>query len=167
MPADIDVVVADAADAEAVADLWVDLATDQRRHGSHLRAAPNRTTMRETLARHAVDGRLRIAVDDGIVGFVRYGFEQGHLDTDGTRGVVRDIYVRPERRREGIGSALLDAAESDLRERGATTVALESLADNAAARRFYERHGYRTHRVEFEKPADSKVETTKRSGRDR
>jgi hypothetical protein len=29
------------------------------------------------------------------------------------------------------------------------------MAANAAARRFYERHGYRTHRVELEKSARS------------
>jgi len=64
---------------------------------------------------------------------------------------VSNLFVVPERRGEGIGSALLDAAEQALREAGAEVVALEALADNDRAREFYATHGYERHRVELTK----------------
>jgi len=151
------------ADADAVADLWVELARDQRRHGSHLRADANRDTVRRSLAEHAADGGLLVARDDGLVGFVCFRIERGPLVQDCTRGVVRDLYVRAGRRGERVGTQLLDAAEATLDDRGVDTVAVEALAPNEDAVRFYERRGYRPHRIEFER----EVENDKRPHGDR
>jgi ribosomal protein S18 acetylase RimI-like enzyme len=152
------------AEADAVADLWVALAADQRRHGSHLRAEESRDAVRASLARHAADGRLTVArSDERLVGFVRFDVERGPLTQDRTRGVVRDLYVVPDARDDGVGTRLLDAAETALRDRGVAVVAVEALARNADAIRFYERRGYRPHRIEFER----EVENDKRPRRDR
>jgi ribosomal protein S18 acetylase RimI-like enzyme len=43
---------------------------------------------------------------------------------------------------DGVGSALMEAAETRARERGYRIVTLNVVDENAAARRFYERHGY-------------------------
>jgi GNAT superfamily N-acetyltransferase len=79
------------------------------------------------------------------------------------RGIVRDLYVVSGRRGEGIGSRLLDHAEATLRDRGVDVVAVEAVAGNDDAVRFYERRGYRPHRIEFER----EVESDKRSGGNR
>lgn len=151
-------------DADAVADLWVDLASDQRRYGSKLLADPNREAIRESMAHHAVEGGLSVARDgDDIVGFVRYGVEDGPLAVGVTRGIVRDLYVAATHRRSGVGSALLDAAETALRDRGVGVIGLEALAANADAVRFYEDRGYRPHRIGFER----EVETDKGSRAER
>jgi ribosomal protein S18 acetylase RimI-like enzyme len=92
---------------------------------------------------------------EGLVGFVMFGLEGGDYEQTVTRGVVHNLFVVPERRSEGVGSALLRRAEEDLSAFGADVVSLEAMAANADARRFYERHGYRTHRVELEKSARS------------
>jgi [ribosomal protein S18]-alanine N-acetyltransferase len=57
-------------------------------------------------------------------------------------GHIITIDVLPESRRAGIGSALLRAAESQLRQAGAIMVELETAIDNAAAIQFYKREGY-------------------------
>ena len=145
-------------DVDRLADLWVDLARDQRAHGSHLRADANRSAVRETVARHVVTGGLlvaRVDADDGLVGFVMFGPETGSYEQDVSRGVVQNIYVVPGWQRRGIGSALLSAAEDALRDAGADAVVLETMADNEAARAFYRRHGYEPHRVELEKQTDT------------
>jgi ribosomal protein S18 acetylase RimI-like enzyme len=142
-------------DADAVADLWVDLASEQRRYGSHVRTRSNRTLVRDELARYAATDRLLVARADGIVGFATYTVEEGIYSLDVVRGLVENIYVRPEYRNSGIGGDLLAAAERRLADRGADVVALETLADNDDARRFYRRHGYEPHRVELEKPLQS------------
>jgi ribosomal protein S18 acetylase RimI-like enzyme len=138
-------------EVDALADLWVDLAADQRRHGSHLAAAANRATARELLAGRLVAGGVRVAGADDLVGFVTFVVERGAYDQDATRGLVHDLYVAPAWRDAGLGSRLLTAAEEALADEGAEVVVVEALADNAAARRLYERHGYDVHRVEMER----------------
>jgi ribosomal protein S18 acetylase RimI-like enzyme len=141
-PADIDELVA----------LWVDLATGQRSYGSHILPERNRTAVRDTLAGHAAAGGVRAARCDGeAVGFVSFALERGAYESDETRGIVHNLYVAPGFRGDGIGSDLLDAAEAALEDAGASIVALEAMADNEAARRFYRRRGYADHRVELEK----------------
>ncbi|PSP54586.1 hypothetical protein BRC82_09600 [Halobacteriales archaeon QS_1_67_19] len=84
-----------------------------------------------------------------------FDVEAGAYEQDADRGIVQNVYVVERRRNEGIGSSLLAAAEAALTDAGADAVALEVMADNEAARRFYRRHGYDPHRVELEKPVES------------
>ncbi len=55
---------------------------------------------------------------------------------------VQDMFVLPELRGRGIGTALLHATEDEARARGATRLALTVSVDNAGARRLYESQGY-------------------------
>ena len=56
-------------------------------------------------------------------------------------GVVDTLAVTADRRGEGIGRLLLDGVYAQLAPHGITTVALDVVATNAGARRFYEREG--------------------------
>ncbi|EMA53334.1 MULTISPECIES: GNAT family N-acetyltransferase [Halococcus] len=172
----------DTDDAEAIADQWVALAREQRAFGSHLLAEANRATIRDAIVRHIVAGELLVARVDGdetnadaantavantddsnaettdtneIVGFVMFGPEGDRYRQDVSRGIVRNVVVTPDRRNEGIGAALLAAAESALHESGFEAVGLSVLADNDAARRFYRRAGYTPHRIDLEKRLES------------
>ena len=57
-------------------------------------------------------------------------------------GHIITIDVVAEARRLGVGSALLQSAEDQLRDAGARTVALETAVNNEAAIRFYKQKGY-------------------------
>ena len=140
-------------EADALADLWVDLAESQRAHGSHLFAASNRARIRQSIAHHIVEEGVRVArSDDGeLLGFVMFSLEQSPYRQDATRGVVENLYVRPAYRSAGIGGDLLDDAECALADWGADVVSLEAMADNEKARRFYKTAGYEPHRIEGEK----------------
>ncbi|RLM63949.1 GNAT family N-acetyltransferase [Halorubrum sp. Atlit-8R] len=166
---------ATADDVDAVTDMWVSLAAGQREHGATLRAEANRATVREWVAQSVVTGELFVARapspeaetegggdgDSDPVGFVGFSLERGDYERDAVRGTVSNLYVVPERRGEGIGAALLDAAESELAEAGAEHVALEALADNDRAREFYAARGYGLHRVELTKSlGDAEAEST-------
>ena len=157
-PPGVQVTPATTDDADTVADLWVALAADQRRHGSTLLAAANHNAVREWAASRAVTGELFVARDSGetdataaLLGFVGFTLEHGGYDRDYSRGVVSNLYVVPERRGEGVGSALLHAAEQALSSAGADAVVLEALANNDQARAFYAEHGYEPHRIECRK----------------
>lgn len=154
---------------DALAELWVDLATDQRTHGSHLLAAANRTSIRESLAQRIVSGGVFVArEDDGddgdVLGFVTFYPEAGGYEQDTDRGVVENLYVVPERRGEGVGSDLLTAAEDALAEGGMEAITLDAMATNERARRFYRRHGYEPHRVELERRLERETDTNEGGG---
>ena len=152
----VDVRLATGQDVDAVADMWVALADEQRAHGSHLLAAENRGQARALVAQYVHADGVAVATRGGVrVGFVMFHAETGLYEADATRGVVDNLYVRPDQRGGGVGSALLDHAEDALRERGADVLAVEALADNEAARRLYESRGYATHRVTLERSAES------------
>lgn len=151
-------------DVAAVTEQWVELAAEQRDHGSHLLATENREQARDLVAQYVHADNCAVAwrddggvdcCDDACVGFVMFHVETGFYETDSTRGVVDNIFVRPDARGDGVGSSLLDYAEDALRESGADVLAVEALWDNEGARRLYERRGYDPHRVTLERPVES------------
>lgn len=147
-------------DLEAVVEAWVNLARDQRQHGSHILPGENRDPILMRLAGHVVDGTLLVARNTtGILGFVMFELEEGAFKQDATRGIIYNVYVTPDARDQGIGTALIEAAEANLGAAGADVIALEVLADNADARRLYRNLGYRPHRIEFEQAVKSDTHT--------
>lgn len=81
-----------------------------------------------------------VAEEDGEI----VGFALGRRRA-GTRGVLTDLYVRPESRRRGNAAALTRALVEALEERGVTHVQLFVQVENASARAAYERWGFREH----------------------
>jgi GNAT superfamily N-acetyltransferase len=61
---------------------------------------------------------------------------------DGPVALLDELYVVPAVRDQGLGTALLAAAEAVVRERGAELLEINVDAGDTDARRFYERHGY-------------------------
>jgi ribosomal protein S18 acetylase RimI-like enzyme len=70
-------------------------------------------------------------------------------------GYLSDLYVRERARRRGAAKALLAAASTALRERGATHVTLGVDVSNSAARTVYERLGFREHWLHLVAPLDA------------
>jgi GNAT superfamily N-acetyltransferase len=58
-------------------------------------------------------------------------------------GWLQRLYVRQDAWGSGLARDLHDAALAALRQQGAASASLWCLAENARARRFYERHGWR------------------------
>ena len=139
-------------DVDRLVEAWASLATDQRQYGSHILPAENRARIKRLFASHAVDGTALVALeDDEVVGFVTFEVERNGFERSVPRGVVQNVFVEADARGAGVGSALIEAAEAALAERGAEVAVLEVMADNDEARRLYRRLGYRPHRIEYEK----------------
>lgn len=61
---------------------------------------------------------------------------------DGVVGLLDELYVTPDMRSRGYGSALLEASEEVTRARGGELMEINVDGEDTDARRFYERHGY-------------------------
>jgi ribosomal protein S18 acetylase RimI-like enzyme len=57
---------------------------------------------------------------------------------------LETLAVLPSERRQGIGTALLDAVQAELAASGITALSLLVVTGNDEALRFYERHGFKT-----------------------
>lgn len=80
----------------------------------------------------------------GLVGqlFVQLESHRNELADGHTRAYIYSFRVRSSYRSTGIGTLLMQTAETDLRNRGYHRITLNVGRDNPAARRFYERFGY-------------------------
>ncbi len=61
---------------------------------------------------------------------------------EGPVALLDELYIVPELRGRGLGSALLAAAEELTRARGGELLEINVDGEDIDARRFYERHGY-------------------------
>jgi GNAT superfamily N-acetyltransferase len=61
---------------------------------------------------------------------------------DGSVALLDELYIAPELRGRGLGSALLEATEGEVVRRGGEVLEINVDGEDFDARRFYERHGY-------------------------
>lgn len=84
-----------------------------------------------------------VADDDHVVGIVQYQLMHNPL-----RGAIScflsDVYVAPEARGQGGGTALIDHVLSFARERGIKSVRWLTQEHNSTARRIYDRYAPKT-----------------------
>ena len=103
----------------------------------------------------AHDGCVLMAEADGaIAGFICAvaTMGPGSPDDPATFAWVHDIYVRPAYRRRGIASALMAAAESFVKARGARELRLGVIDRNGDAQTIYRELGFRDYVRVLTKP---------------
>lgn len=86
-----------------------------------------------------------------LIGMLDEG-ERHIVEAERRFGYISDLYVRPTARGNGVGTALLQAAEAYFRTLGLTTVQITVLYDNHQARRVYEYNSYTPYELTYKKP---------------
>jgi len=85
-----------------------------------------------------------------VLGYVYAGMEGSDwMALRGPAGVIYDLVVDPERRREGIGRRLLEQTLAALAARGAPRVVLSTAEQNEAAQRLFASAGFRPTMIEM------------------
>ena len=86
----------------------------------------------------------------GVAGYAFAGIEGfDYMALRGPAGVLYDLVVDPEHRRQGIGSALLDAVFAELANRGAPRVLLSTAEKNHGAQAMFAAAGFRRTMIEM------------------
>jgi ribosomal protein S18 acetylase RimI-like enzyme len=105
----------------------------------------------EPRVRHHVERDLSVFLLGGPpeVGVAQLRFRD-YLFSGAPMCYLEELYVVPDRRGEGHGRALMEAAIGIARERGATTIELGTASNDHAARGLYESLGFSN----LERPGD-------------
>jgi ribosomal protein S18 acetylase RimI-like enzyme len=117
------------ADTDAVSALWLEVFPDDPPHN-----APA-IVIRQKLAVQPELFFVAEEEDGQILGTVLAGY-------DGHRGWLYTVAVSPRRRRQGVGTALIQYAESALAALGCLKVNLQVRASNAGVVAFYQKLGF-------------------------
>lgn len=98
------------------------------------------------------EGMVVLAADEGgvVVGYTYAGLEgKDWLTLRGPAGVIYDLMVDPEHRRQGLGRRLLTETIAALEGLGAPQVQLSTATPNATARTLFESAGFRSTLIEM------------------
>jgi ribosomal protein S18 acetylase RimI-like enzyme len=111
----------------------------------------------EALERVAEAGRfVLVAEADGtVVGFAS-GEERRHWSGD-PELYVGELAVDPQYEGRGVGRALIDGVTEHAKQRGLTTITLDTGAANTDARGFYRRLGFEEEDVKLTKRVDGMI----------
>jgi len=82
-----------------------------------------------------------ILVSESGVGFAQVRYKD-QIYSDAPDAYLEELYVVPDRRGEGLGRALLEAAMEEARKHGADHIDLGTSMDDTAARALYESAGF-------------------------
>ena len=127
---------ADVADAETIAQLLHDFNTEFEDPTPGPQALADR--VRQLLAAGQITVLLAGAEPHGLA-VLRF---RPAIWTEGLDCYLEELYVVPERRGQGLGRALMEAAIELARREGATHMDLGTSEDDVAARALYERMGF-------------------------
>lgn len=93
-----------------------------------------------------------------VIGYTYSGVEgTDYMSLRGPAGVMYDIVVDPDHRKQGVGRMLVDATLEALKARGAPRVVLSTAERNAAAQRLFDRAGFRRTMVEMTRELNGNV----------
>ena len=93
---------------------------------------------RDGFGEHAAFSTMVVEVDGEVVGYAVY--YAGYDTASATRGIyLADLYVDEDRRRQGLGRALLTSLAAAARTDGARWMFWSVLKRNRGARRFYKK----------------------------
>ncbi len=125
-------------DSDTVVNLLVEQMREHR-----VQADPAR--LREVIAGVIADDRcgfILVAKDDGTVVGVAYVAEILSIEHGGRVGWLEELYVSPDRRGKGIGTALLEAVLNRAQQTGLVAIDLEVDVNHRRAESLYRRAGF-------------------------
>jgi GNAT superfamily N-acetyltransferase len=115
------------------------LLLDQYRQ--HYGANPAAEVVEDWMLTQVMHARCLIYVAGEVQGICTVAVVPAAL-TLRTAWLIRDFYVRPNARRQGIGRALLDRVTEDARQSGAHRLSLQTETANVRAIELYAKNGF-------------------------
>jgi len=138
------------ADLEAILSLWEDLMDEHARLDEHFQRQPfARVYLRSQLLQQlsSPDFLLLVLRDSrekgGLLGFASAQILRSTLFQESRFGQIVDLYLRPSRRRQGFGRALVDHILLWCQAHSLRQIDLNVACLNPQAERFWQTQGFR------------------------
>lgn len=131
-------------DREQIASLWLQFLSEQAELDERFGVAEDARARWENDFTYWLSDRTRVALVAESGGEI-YGFLTAHewspppIYADSFEVYINELFVRPESRRQGIGSLLVEKVSRWAQSVGAYRLRLGTLAANEAARTFWKR----------------------------
>jgi len=114
--------------------------------------------LREVIKDHAAEALkdpssivLVAASGNSVLGYLRAALEENRLLASSRMLVIKELYVRPEHRRAGVATLLVNKAMDEARKLRASRVAVEFPSANKIAEDLYLKIGFRPYLVRYVK----------------
>jgi len=144
MPEPVTVRLAEPADAGAIAALIAVLASDPGEPGE-----VSTDYIAEVLGKGSCRALLAMR-GEGVLGVLNLSYHPSFYHA-ADACLIEELVVSSGARNEGVGSRLLEHAIQMAQAHGCAEISLAVLTSNAAARRFYERHGFEAEAISMER----------------
>lgn len=120
--------------------------------------AANQTLLKKALEEPETGSTFLIAEVDGNVraGFIFLQTEAEFFSHE-PQGYISDLVVHPDHEGQGVGRALLQAAEAWAQDKGFAVLTLYVFASNTRARQLYEKVGFQADLIKYAKPIPPKA----------
>ncbi len=137
-------------DLDEIVNMWYSLAST---HQDMMRGYELAEDCREKWRRFVKDGLKKAGMctfvaekQRKIVGFLNVVIrERMSIFEDTHVGMILDVFVKEERRGEGVGTQLTNRAEKWIKEKGVNIAVLTVSPENERAEKFWEEAGYETY----------------------
>ena len=155
MPNNLTIRKSEAKDISTISEMARQMADYHRSLDSYYKNSAAYKTLEEDLASELEDkdSGMLVAEEGGkIIGYFRGMIEPAPMYLSPKKiGVVYDLFVLPEFRREKIGDQLFAAALAWFEDRGARNIELSVDARNAAGVAFWKKHGFFEYKIRMRK----------------
>lgn len=84
-----------------------------------------------------------------VIGYLRAEVEVDDLLVNSKQFVIKELYVKPEQRRQGVATLLINKAKDEARKAGASIMLVEFPAGNKIAEDLYSKMSFRPYSVKF------------------
>jgi ribosomal protein S18 acetylase RimI-like enzyme len=128
-------------EAARVLELWNDNCLEAAQHGLSADESSRLLIALQQYASHPQAFCLVAQADGELVGFLT-AYLSSHPILEGMVGEIEELYVQPQVRCTGMGSALVREAVNLLRQQGAGTIRVHACAESPLARAFWSRLGW-------------------------
>ncbi len=118
----------------------------------------NQLLLKKALEEPEPGSAFLVAETDGGVraGFIFLQIEKEFFSGQ-PQGYISDLVVHPDHEGQGVGRALMQAADAWAQDSGFPVLTLYVFANNARARQLYEKVGFRAELIKYAKPIPPKT----------
>ncbi len=141
-------------DIQGLAELLLRFYSLNEEFEPHLVVADNAKELSVEEARRIAQGSegdmaFVAVMGSDVVGYVRIRLDENNMLHENKLAIITELYVRPEQRRYGIATSLVERVKQEVRRMGLSHVAVEFPASNYVAQDMYTKMGFRPYKVQY------------------